>query len=195
MSDLNLIRQQMVRISHSLDDPELMLGRPNDDHKAEELAQRLERLHDETQDILERQIRKVAKSLRSEEQRLKSIPHDNRWSAKQRVAQLNAELKWLQKEAESLAKKVLDLLDKNGLLNVMQTGRALGELAEAAEKVLGHGVRVQMQQALLQAPVIMPIETISADQLDKTVPFVVLAVYGMKRLIGLWSPSVISRKA
>ena len=175
MGALNALQQQ-----RSLDDPELLLGRPNDETKATQQAEKLAKLGDDLKDILSRQIRVVELSIRSEEQRLKSIPYDKRWPAQDRVKGLTADLERLRKEAEGLAKKVRDLVEKNEL-NLMQKGKAFEDLAEYGEKVIGHGSRVQIQQAL-SAPVYRPVGEGGHVQISSIVPLIVLACAGLKRL-------------
>ncbi len=97
-----------------------------------------------------------------------------------RVKQLTKDLDDVRKQAEVLADKVLELLKKNGTLDVAQRAKAFQELAEYGEKAFGHGTRAEILKGI-SGPVYQQPSQVTAP-LGAVVPLIVLACVGLKRL-------------
>jgi hypothetical protein len=180
MYDLPALKHQLSSIARALSDPEFLLPRPNEDERVARREEKLWKLQDDLEGIWKRRIPQVESSIKSEEARIKSIPHDSRWPMQDRVKQLTKELDDVRKEAEVLAEKVLELLRKNGTLDMGQRAKAFQDLAEYGEKVFGHGTRAEILNGM-SGPVYQQPSQLSTP-LNSIVPLVVLACVGLKRL-------------
>jgi hypothetical protein len=180
MHDLTVLKNQLARIARALDDPQFLLPRSNDEAIVKHREDRLSALQSELQDIC-RRLPGIESAVGLQERQLKSIPRDHRWPAQHRVNQLNTDLDDVRKLADLLAQRVLDLLKRNGTLDFGQKTKAVKELAEYGDKILGHGTGTEILKASSGAviqPAVQPMPTLS-----DVVPLVMMACVGLKYLI------------
>jgi hypothetical protein len=178
MYDLPALKYQLTAIARALDDPEFLLPRPNQEAAVASREDKLRKLQADLEDIWKRRLSLVESSIKSEEMRIKSVPHDKRWPLQDRVKQLTKDLDDLRKQAEVLVNKVLDLLRKNGMLDMGQRAKAFQELAEYREKVFGHGTRAEILKGF-SGPVYQQSPHVTTP-LSAVVPLIVLACVGLK---------------
>jgi hypothetical protein len=139
-----------------LGEPAFLVGRPDDDDKAEKLAAQLGKIGEHL-DLILRDLKSSAHLARVQLESIRKVPLDRRFPAKQSAEQKSRDATELSATAENLAARVKELLKRNGLISPMQAGKKTIDLLQELEKYLSHHTNTGVQQPA-DYPVYRPVE-------------------------------------